>query len=145
MWGTVHKAQVVTTLSMLLSSNEINSAQPSMNVVSGDGSNPEISRTRPFDMSLPTEPPMKSRGERLLDSLRKPKLRLVRVFTGVLLILGGLVGFLPFVGFWMVPLGLAVLAIDFPIADRLLRKLRSAYCKLRRYYLRCSGPPCSGK
>jgi hypothetical protein len=67
----------------------------------------------PVDMKIPTEQPMKSRGERLLDNLRKSRLRLVRIPTGVLLVLGGLVGFLPLVGFWMVPLGLAVLAIDF--------------------------------
>jgi hypothetical protein len=36
-----------------------------------------------------TEQPMKSRGERVLNSLRKPKLRLVRIPAGVLLILGG--------------------------------------------------------
>jgi hypothetical protein len=86
---------------------------------------------------------MKSRGERVLSSLRKPKLRLARIPAGVLLVLGGVVGFLPLVGFWMVPLGLAVLAIDFPIADRLLRKLRNLSCKLRRFYLRRNGPPCS--
>jgi hypothetical protein len=67
----------------------------------------------PVDMKIPTEQPMKNRGERLLDNLRKSRLRLVRIPTGVLLVLGGLVGFLPLVGFWMVPLGLAVLAIDF--------------------------------
>ena len=58
--GMVHNVQVVTTVSMLLSSNGIDSAEPSMNVVGiddavavrlaiamscGDGSNPKISRT----------------------------------------------------------------------------------------------------
>jgi hypothetical protein len=96
----------------------------------------------PADMNIPAEQPAKSRSERVLESLRKPKLRLVRIPAGVLLVLGGgLVGFLPLVGFWMVPLGLAVLAIDFPIADRLLRNLRSLSRRLRRFYLRRNGPP----
>jgi hypothetical protein len=42
---------------------------------------------------------------------------------GFLLLLGGLLGFLPVLGFWMVPLGLLVLAIDFPIARRIKRRL----------------------
>jgi hypothetical protein len=37
---------------------------------------------------------------------------------GVLLVLSGLIGFLPILGFWMVPLGLALLAIDFPAVRR---------------------------
>jgi hypothetical protein len=44
--------------------------------------------------------------------LRKPGSGLVRVPLGIVLILCGFVGFLPILGFWMVPLGLLVLAID---------------------------------
>jgi len=44
--------------------------------------------------------------------LRKPGSSLVRVPLGIVLILCGLVGFLPILGFWMIPLGLLVLAID---------------------------------
>lgn len=51
-----------------------------------------------------------------------PKNRIARIVIGVLLILGGLVGFLPVVGFWMVPLGLVVLSIDFAIARRWRRR-----------------------
>jgi hypothetical protein len=32
----------------------------------------------------------------------------------VLLIVGGIVGFLPLLGFWMIPLGLALIAQDIP-------------------------------
>jgi hypothetical protein len=74
---------------------------------------------------------MKSRRERMLDRLRAPKWRLVRVPAGALLLLGGIVGFLPLVGFWMVPLGLAILAIDIPAAGRLLRKLSGLFRWLR--------------
>lgn len=38
-----------------------------------------------------------------------PGLRLV---AGLLLIGGGVLGFLPVLGFWMVPLGLAIAALD---------------------------------
>jgi hypothetical protein len=40
---------------------------------------------------------------------------------GVLLTLGGVLGFLPIVGFWMLPIGLVLLADDVP----LLRSARS--------------------
>lgn len=36
----------------------------------------------------------------------------LRLLAGVLLILGGVFGFLPVLGFWMIPLGLAVAALD---------------------------------
>ena len=48
---------------------------------------------------------------------------ILRVFIGVVLILGGCLGFLPVLGFWMVPLGLVVLSIDLPIARRWRRRL----------------------
>lgn len=35
-----------------------------------------------------------------------------RLVVGILLILGGLVGFLPVLGFWMIPLGIVVAALD---------------------------------
>ncbi len=46
---------------------------------------------------------------------------LLRVAFGVLLIIGGLLGFLPIVGFWMVPLGLVVLSVDFSPVRRFRR------------------------
>lgn len=36
----------------------------------------------------------------------------VRFLLGLLLICGGLLGFLPIVGFWMLPLGVAIAALD---------------------------------
>ncbi|QFT96645.1 hypothetical protein FIU85_04975 [Roseovarius sp. THAF8] len=38
-----------------------------------------------------------------------PGLRLV---LGILLIIGGIFGFLPVLGFWMIPLGIAVASLD---------------------------------
>lgn len=43
---------------------------------------------------------------------------LTRIIVGVLLVLGGLLGALPILGFWMVPLGLLVLSLDFRWARR---------------------------
>ena len=48
---------------------------------------------------------------------------LFRILLGMLLILGGFLGFLPVLGFWMVPVGLAVLAIDFPPVRRFQRRM----------------------
>ena len=38
----------------------------------------------------------------------------VRSLVGILLMVGGVFGFLPIVGFWMLPLGLAFIALDIP-------------------------------
>ncbi|MGE0008575.1 MAG: hypothetical protein AB7S92_23725 [Parvibaculaceae bacterium] len=59
----------------------------------------------------------------------------VRVMLGGVLILGGILGFLPVLGFWMVPLGLLVLAVDIPMARRLKRRLD---VRLGRWLLRRS-------
>ncbi len=51
-----------------------------------------------------------------------PKSRAGRIAVGALLVLGGSLGFLPILGFWMIPVGLAVLAIDLPGVRRFTRK-----------------------
>lgn len=38
----------------------------------------------------------------------------VRSLVGILLCVGGVFGFLPILGFWMFPLGLAFIALDIP-------------------------------
>lgn len=53
-------------------------------------------------------------GGRTLNALRGGRYRLLRIPLAVLLVLGGLLGFLPILGFWMVPLGLLLLAVDIP-------------------------------
>lgn len=50
--------------------------------------------------------------------LRQPASRWVRVPAAVLLMVGGFLGFLPVLGLWMLPLGLVLLAEDFPPARR---------------------------
>ena len=49
----------------------------------------------------------------------------LRLILGVLLILGGLVGFLPVLGFWMIPLGIAVAALDVRLFIRWRRRRRN--------------------
>lgn len=44
----------------------------------------------------------------------------LRTVIGALLMVGGVFGFLPVLGFWMFPLGLAFVALDFPPAQRRL-------------------------
>ena len=55
---------------------------------------------------------------RWVAHLRKPSASWMRVPLGVLLVLGGSVGFLPVLGFWMVPLGLLLLALDVALLRR---------------------------
>jgi hypothetical protein len=50
--------------------------------------------------------------------LRHPSASWVRIPLGLLLIVAGLVGFLPILGFWMVPLGLMLLALDIALLRR---------------------------
>jgi hypothetical protein len=50
--------------------------------------------------------------------LRRPSASWVRVPLGILLVLGGALSFLPFLGVWMLPLGLALLSLDFVLLRR---------------------------
>ena len=52
-----------------------------------------------------------------------PQSKPIRIGLGILLVAGGLVGFLPVLGFWMIPLGLLVLSVDLPIVRRWRRQL----------------------
>ena len=55
--------------------------------------------------------------------LPMPQSRPARLTVGGLLVLGGCLGFLPVVGFWMVPLGLLVLSHDLATVRRWRRKV----------------------
>ena len=52
---------------------------------------------------------------RFMQKVRSPAVKPYRIPAGIALTAGGIVGFLPILGFWMVPLGLAVLAQDVPV------------------------------
>ena len=46
--------------------------------------------------------------------VRRPSSRLLRIPIAILLLFGGVLSFLPILGIWMLPLGLMLLALDFP-------------------------------
>jgi hypothetical protein len=84
---------------------------------------------------------MQSLGKRLIANMRRavqwgdrhvpPGLRSV---IGLLLMAGGVLGFLPLLGFWMLPIGLAFIALDIPP----LRRRLLAW--LKRRDVRSTGP-----
>ncbi len=50
-----------------------------------------------------------------------PASRIGRMIVGSICILGGVLGFLPVLGFWMIPVGLIILSVDFPVVRRFRR------------------------
>ena len=76
----------------------------------------------------------------------------VRIAIGIFLVLFGMVGFLPVVGFWMIPTGLLILSIDSYRIRRIRRRLevwrgRRAAAKkaAREQSASTSGPILPGK
>jgi hypothetical protein len=73
----------------------------------------------------------------LLRWARRPSSRLLRIPLGIALVLGGTFSFLPILGVWMLPLGLMLLAMDFPplqgpVARTMLRLERVLARRRRR-------------
>lgn len=76
---------------------------------------------------------------RLLERIRRPEARWIRVPLGLLLVLGGIFSFLPVLGIWMLPLGLLLLALDLvflqgPVNSTVVRGSRkwSTWSRARR-------------
>jgi hypothetical protein len=79
----------------------------------------------PPDPERKHDPP--TRRERIISAVRRTvewadrKLpRGVRSVLGLLLIAAGIFGFLPILGFWMIPLGISLIALDIPPLRRRL-------------------------
>jgi hypothetical protein len=99
-----------------------------------------------------SEPPQhEHRLERLIDRLpsrfrttvrwlRKPSSRWMRIPAGALLIAGGLLGILPLLGFWMLPLGLVLLAEDVPLLRTWRDRILSWIEQRRPHWLRDTTP-----
>jgi hypothetical protein len=51
-------------------------------------------------------------------SIALPRNRIFRTLIGSILVILGLFGFLPLLGFWMIPLGLLILSVDIAIIRR---------------------------
>lgn len=58
------------------------------------------------------------RLRRPVEWLRRPSSRWVRMPAGGLLVIGGILGFLPVLGLWMLPLGVLLLGEDIPALKR---------------------------
>ena len=75
------------------------------------------------------------RAVRVMRKVRAPEAATYRIPVGVALTVGGVFGFLPVLGFWMAPLGLAMLAQDVPVmrrpAARLVRAINRKLPKPR--------------
>lgn len=76
---------------------------------------PEFLRQRRMALLL-VRLPGRTRG--WLFWLREPEQKWLRVPTAALLIVGGLLSFLPVLGIWMLPLGVALLAEDFALCRK---------------------------
>jgi hypothetical protein len=64
---------------------------------------------------------------RLMRQIRSPAAERYRIPAAVALTVGGLFGFLPVLGFWMTPLGLALLAVDVPFMRSPLARLLAKF------------------
>jgi hypothetical protein len=77
---------------------------------------------------------MKEFVQRHFQSLKASNNHLLRKAVGLLLVIGGVLGFLPVLGYWMLPLGLALLAVDWPVARRAYRRMVVAWGRLRQWW-----------
>jgi hypothetical protein len=74
---------------------------------------------RQFEALARAVPPARWFVDRLLGH----NMRLVRVPTALVLILGGVASILPVLGIWMLPLGLMLLAVDIPVLQPLVSSI----------------------
>ena len=81
----------------------------------GEASSDASFDDRPLHRLLAALP---SRVRHAMVWLLRTKWSWLRISIAILLILGGLLGFLPILGFWMVPVGLLLLAQDVPFLRR---------------------------
>ena len=63
---------------------------------------------------------------------RLPRARGARIGLGLAFIAGGIFGFLPVLGFWMLPLGFVILSHDIPLARRWRRRMSVSWARRRR-------------
>lgn len=57
---------------------------------------------------------------------------LLRIVVGIALIFGGVLGFLPVLGFWMLPLGVLVLSVDLHPVRRIRRRIEVRWGRRQR-------------
>ena len=71
------------------------------------------------DSDVPHGPTISLFGRRI----QMPRSRFLRILLGVVLIFLGTLGFLPVLGFWMIPVGLLVLSSDIAMVRRWRRRM----------------------
>lgn len=77
--------------------------------------------------------PDKTRG--WLFWLREPRQKWLRLPAGSLLVVGGLFSFLPVLGLWMLPLGIALLAEDFALCRKVCAHMLDWVIKRKPHWL----------
>ena len=82
-----------------------------------------MSRTKPEWLAPASEEKPPRRIRLFGRQFEMPRSRRSRILIGVGLIVAGMFGFLPVLGFWMAPLGLLVLSYEFHLVRRLRRRL----------------------
>ena len=117
---------------------------------------PEISNIVPASMALIATGDVAARQrmrlEKLIDRLprilrvsvrwlRQPSSRWARIPIGVLLVIGGLLSFIPGLGIWKLPLGLALLADDVPPLRRARERLLDWVERSRPHWIYGRRPP----
>ena len=70
-----------------------------------------------FEEKLPPRP------AKFVGWLRKPSSRYARIPLAILLIVGGILSFLPILGLWMLPLGLLLFAQDVPFLQKPMARM----------------------
>ena len=68
----------------------------------------------------------------LFSRLKRHPNAWIRRSAGVALIVGGILGFLPIVGFWMLPLGVILISDDIPWLRRRRRRVQSWWLRRSR-------------
>ncbi|MGD9864518.1 MAG: hypothetical protein AB7S99_15035 [Pseudodonghicola sp.] len=83
---------------------------------------PRLARAK---MNSDRKAQLKKRLHDALLHIRRRVPRGLRFVLGLMLIVGGIFGFLPVLGFWMIPLGVMVASFDVRLALRWWRQKRS--------------------
>ncbi|MEZ5668375.1 MAG: hypothetical protein R3F55_13230 [Alphaproteobacteria bacterium] len=83
------------------------------------GTRPSVFR-RLFDRMVPSKRQLVGKTIETVRWADRRIPRVARTALGVPLIIGGLLSFLPVLGLWMLPAGLALVALDFPRSRRRL-------------------------
>ncbi len=82
------------------------------------------------------EDQMPDRLARFIEWLRHPSSRWVRIPLAIICIGAGFLGFLPILGFWMLPLGVLLLAQDIPFlrkpTARALERVEDTWGELKQ-------------